>query len=159
MRKIDADALKDKISNIRCYVKSPVMAAGFVEAKAKALREIEAAPTVEFEPGQWIDKNELIDKLDIMISNAILSDTAIHYALVREMILQQKAIDTMPRAQWVSCGRDSAYNSYIKCSHCNHEVVMYADSIKAPPKYCEECGYRMDANDTNGGGEGGADNG
>lgn len=56
MRPIDADALKDRISNISCYVKSPVMAAGFVEAKAKALREIEAAPTVESEVrrGRWI---------------------------------------------------------------------------------------------------------
>ena len=59
MRKIDADALKDKISNISCYVKSPVMAAGFVEAKAKALREIEAAPT-EVRHGRWIVRGQEI---------------------------------------------------------------------------------------------------
>ena len=45
MRPIDADALKDKISNIKLRVKSPEMVAGFVEAKAAALREIENAQT------------------------------------------------------------------------------------------------------------------
>lgn len=40
-----------------------------------------------------IDADALIDKLDIMISNAILSDTAIHYALVRELIAEQPTIE------------------------------------------------------------------
>lgn len=111
---------------------------------AQVLLYIETAHTIEFEPGQWIDKNALIDELDLMIARAFEDDTEVKYGQVRELVLQQKAIDTMPRAQWISCGRDSAYNSYIKCSHCDHEVVMYADSIKAPPKYCEECGFRMD---------------
>lgn len=31
-------------------------------------------------------------------------------------------------ARWIPYGRDSSYNSFIRCSHCNHEVVMYADS-------------------------------
>ena len=149
MRLIDADELmRNNLCGVcGCTYWDPVFCPDCKYYEVRFI--IEAAPTIEFEPGQWIDKNALIDELDIMISNAILSDTAIHYALVRERVLQQKAIDTMSHAKWVSCDRDSAYNSYIKCSHCNHEVVMYADSIKTPPKYCEECGFRMD---------GGADN-
>lgn len=52
--------------------------------------------------------------------------------------------------RWIPYGRDSAYNSYIRCSNCNHEVVLYEDSIKENPKYCEECGYRMDGGTDNG---------
>ena len=57
MRPIDANALKDKISNIKFRVKSSVMMAGLVEMKATALREIENASTIEAEParhGRWI---------------------------------------------------------------------------------------------------------
>lgn len=64
---------------------------------------------------------------------------------------------TENHARWIPNGRDSSYNSFILCSHCNHEVVMYADSEKSEPKYCEECGYRMDATDTNYGSKGGND--
>ena len=46
-------------------------------------------------------------------------------------------------AQWIPYGRDTSYNSYIRCSNCNHEVVMYADSEKIPPKFCENCGFVM----------------
>lgn len=56
VRPIDANALKDEISNIKLRVKNPVMMAGLVEMKAAVLHEIENAPTIEPEVirGRWI---------------------------------------------------------------------------------------------------------
>lgn len=47
------------------------------------------------------------------------------------------------RGRWISSGRDNDYNSYCRCSNCNHEIVMYRDSEKKPPNYCENCGFDM----------------
>lgn len=49
VRLIDANALKDKISNIKFHIKNPEMMAGVVEMKAAVLREIENLQTVEAE--------------------------------------------------------------------------------------------------------------
>ena len=57
VRLIEANALKDKISNIKFRVKSPEMMAGAVEMKVAVLREIENLQTVEATPvrqGRWI---------------------------------------------------------------------------------------------------------
>lgn len=44
---------------------------------------------------------------------------------------------------WISSGRDNDYNSYCRCSRCDHEIVMYRDSEKKPPNYCDNCGADM----------------
>ena len=58
VRLIDANTLKDKISNIKLRVKNPEMMAGLVEMKAAALREIENAPTIEAKPMQKPEMSE-----------------------------------------------------------------------------------------------------
>ena len=64
MRLIDADALKDNISNIKLRVKNPEIMSGLVEMKEVALREIENAQTVEAEPvrhGKWETWGYMLD--------------------------------------------------------------------------------------------------
>lgn len=50
-----------------------------------------------------IDANVLINKLDEMISEAILADTEIHYALIRELVAEQPTIDAEPvrHGHWI----------------------------------------------------------
>lgn len=66
--------------------------------------------------------------------------------------LKQPTIEPEVRhGRWICCGTNLAYDySYIRCSHCNHEIKKYNYSTETFPKYCEECGYRMDGGDGNG---------
>lgn len=41
-----------------------------------------------------IDANALIDKLDVLISDAILNDTVIHYALIRQLVAEHPTIES-----------------------------------------------------------------
>ncbi len=52
-------------------------------------------------------------------------------------------VHPMKLGHWISSGRDNDYNSYCRCSRCDHEIVMYRDSEKKPPNYCENCGADM----------------
>lgn len=67
------------------------------------------------------------------------------YDDVLKIVCGMKAADVQPikRGRWISSGRDNDYNSYCRCSRCDHEIVMYRDSEKKPPNYCENCGARM----------------
>ena len=70
-----------------------------------------------------------------------------------DIIEDTKAADVQPvrRGRWIPSGRDNDYNSYCRCSRCSHEIVMYRDSEKKPPNYCDNCGARMTKDgDTNG---------
>ena len=60
-------------------------------------------------------------------------------------------VQPVRRGRWIPSGRDNDYNSYCRCSRCSHEIVMYRDSEKKPPNYCDNCGARMTKDgDTNG---------
>ena len=52
-------------------------------------------------------------------------------------------VQPVKHGRWISSGRDNDYNSYCRCSRCDHEIVMYRDSEKKPPNYCENCGADM----------------
>lgn len=71
--------------------------------------------------------------------------------LTANYIMRFPRADVQPvkHGRWTSSGRDNDYNSYLRCSRCNHEIVMYRDSEKKPPNYCENCGADM-RGDTNG---------
>ena len=98
-----------------------------------------------------IDANVLINKLDEMISKAILADTEIHYALIRELVAEQPTIEPEVRhGRWLSL--EGWFNkSSVKCSVCGNTLNM--DGVNAgrgDANFCPNCGARMG---------GGADNG
>lgn len=109
-----------------------------------------------------IDADALTDKMDIMISDAILADTAIHYALIRELVAEQPTIEAEPmrHGRWIPteydsyAGSDPVWDKW-ECSECGHEHSGEEDTLTA---FCPDCGTKMDATDTNVGGKGGADN-
>jgi len=37
-------------------------------------------------------------------------------------------VQVVEHGHWISSGRDNDYNSYLRCSKCDHEIVMYRDS-------------------------------
>lgn len=101
-----------------------------------------------------IDGDALINELDKMISSALLTDTQIHYALVRELVAQQPTIEPEVRhGRWILCedqhGVDNDNNNYAYfCSQCHYQDVH---SKYAKVNFCWNCGADMR--------EGGADNG
>lgn len=63
---------------------------------------------------------------------------------IANLIARQPTIKrTVERGKWIPYGRDSGYNSFIRCSKCGHEVTLYADSVKVNPNFCENCGADM----------------
>ena len=95
-----------------------------------------------------IDADALTDKMDIMISNAILADTAIHYALIRELVAEQPTIEPEVRhGRWIK-----QENGLNLCSACGVTKVSHLP-------FCGHCGARMDATDIRVGRKGGDDNG
>lgn len=91
-----------------------------------------------------IDANALIDKLDIMISKSLLADTAVHYALIRELVAEQPTIEAEPvrRVRWTDNGEDK-----FICSACKGYVYRWFGKSD----FCPRCGADMR--------DGGADNG
>ena len=65
-----------------------------------------------------------------------------------EIIDKVPAADVQPikQGRWIDSGRDNDYNKYYHCSECKNEIVMYRDSERVFPKYCGECGARMNLN-------------
>lgn len=93
---------------------------------------------------ELIDKTAAYNALKHEAETHGLSFSAEAYDRAARIIDQMQTIEPEVRhGRWIPYGRDNDHNSYIRCSHCNHEVVMYADSEKAEPKYCEECGAKM----------------
>ena len=93
-----------------------------------------------------IDANALIDKLDIMISKSLLADTAVHYALIRELVAEQPAIEAEPirHGRWIVT--DDCEKFTAKCSVCGR---IEDSRLIADYPYCH-CGARMDGGAENG---------
>ena len=90
-----------------------------------------------------------------MISKSLLADTAVHYALIRELVAEQPTIEAEP----VRHGRmiEGRYPNKNKYSECGQEfrddigfIIQDDDGVFHYPKRCPECGCYWD---------GGADNG
>lgn len=94
-----------------------------------------------------IDANALIDKLDIMISKSILADTAVHYALIRELVAEQPTIEAEPVRRGKGC-------EYCKGrAFTNKPLTVTTRTMKRVQvvfNFCPKCGRKMN---------GGADNG
>lgn len=95
-----------------------------------------------------IDANALIDKLDIMISDAILNDTEIHYALIRELIAEQTTIEPeVRRGRWIQCDaldyKDPNGVTHIHgmCSCC--KLIYDFLDMTSRFKFCPDCGADM----------------
>ena len=88
-----------------------------------------------------IDADALIDKLDIMISEAILCDTQIHYALIREQVAEQPTInaETVRHGEW--CG-EWERGRYM-CSVCKTMTDVAEIMGKPAYKFCPNCGAVM----------------
>lgn len=101
-----------------------------------------------------IDADALINKLDEMISKAILADTEIHYALIRELVAKQPTIEPEVRhGRWLSL--EGWFNkSIVKCSVCGNTLNMEGvNAGRGDANFCPNCDARMDATDTNTGGK------
>ena len=88
-----------------------------------------------------IDADALIDKLDIMISDAILNDTEIHYAIIRELVAGQPTIEAAPLqlAHWIP-GKRGKWS----CSCCGNEIYCTsADDLQRNHEFCGHCGAEM----------------
>lgn len=48
-------------------------------------------------------------------------------------------IEFKPDIKWIPYGRDSAYNTYYRCSCCGHEIMIEAECERILPKICEIC--------------------
>lgn len=105
-----------------------------------------------------IDANALINKLDEMISKAILADTKIHYALVRELVAEQPTIEAEPvrYGQWIekppySDETVKGLEFQIVCSLCdeqNSSITFDENSVPIAKtfyrtRYCPNCGAYM----------------
>lgn len=97
-----------------------------------------------------IDADALINKLDEMISKAILADTEIHYALIRELVAEQPTIKPEVRhGRWIDV--PYANTRVAKCSLCGFWQRTNGDDKtgkhlihNAIYRYCAGCGARMD---------------
>jgi hypothetical protein len=59
-------------------------------------------------------------------------------------------VQPVKHGKWNSWGRDTAYNKFYRCSCCNYEISMDVESREfddSLPKYCLNCGARMDLKD------------
>ena len=91
-----------------------------------------------------IDADVLIDKLDVLISNALLDDTKIHYALIRKLIFEQPVIETgsTRSGHWECggffsvCGLDTTEYKPSFCPHCGSRMYGGAENVE---KNCENC--------------------
>lgn len=94
-----------------------------------------------------IDADALINKLDEMISNAILADTEIHYALIRELVAEQPTIEPRVRhGRWI----EESANEYY-CSYCGKYAPIAKNMRHCDcSKWCKECGTKMDEGADNG---------
>lgn len=99
----------------------------------------------------YISREELIEEIEEEIEagdETLDEDVWINRGLriAIKDIRKHETADVQPvrHGRWFPSGRDNDYNSYLRCSRCEHEIVMYRDSEKKPPNYCENCGARMD---------------
>ena len=105
-----------------------------------------------------IDANALIDKLDVLISDAILNDTEIHYALIRQLVADQPTIEpeSVRHGRWETWGYVFHGIEWKRCSCCGKcaDVSYYGlldGEIKmSTPAICGCCGARMDGGVGNG---------
>lgn len=59
----------------------------------------------------------------------------------------QPTVDPVKHGHWIDIDSES-YTWKVRCSECSHERSMMSTQGKYP-KYCEECGAKMNVSDTN----------
>jgi hypothetical protein len=92
--------------------------------------------------------------IDSLINKASTAEEAKVLFTVKDVIYSQQRyftdVQPVKHGKWNSWGRDTAYNKFYRCSCCNYEISMDVESREfddSLPKYCPNCGARMDLKD------------
>lgn len=96
------------------------------------------AIVIEIQCNRWKNKHD-----EAITAWTIESNNKDKQILKLQEELKNLKAEPVKRGRWISNGRDNDYNSYCRSSRCDHEIVMYRDSEKKPPNYCENCGADM----------------